>query len=60
MKKKTILITFKSGAQVSVAYSSKIYTTMVENLGKDFKVDAPAGYCVNMKEVVAVVYVVEE
>ena len=60
MKIKTIEITFKSGAQTRVAYSPKVYTEMAENLGKDHKVDAPAGYAVQMKEVAAVVYNVDE
>jgi len=60
MKTKTIQITFKNGAQITVPYSSKVYTDLVDKMGKDAKVEAAAGYAVMTKEVIAVVYIVTE
>lgn len=56
---KKINLLFKTGAIVSVGYSSKVYTELVENLGKDHKVDAKS-FSVNTKNLEGVFFVVEE
>ena len=56
---KKIIIVFKSGAVISTGYSSKIYTELAENIGKDHKVDA-RNFSVNTKNIDGIFYEVEE
>lgn len=56
---KKIRLVFKSGAQVMVDYSAKMYGELVDNLGKDHKVEAKS-YCVNTKALEGVFFEVEE
>ena len=56
---KKIVLVFKSGVKQEVAYSSKMYGELVDNLGKDHKVEAKS-YAVNCKELSGVFFEVEE
>ena len=56
---KKIVLVFKSGAQFTVDYSAKMYAELVDNLGKDHKVEAKS-YAVNTKELSGVFFTVEE
>lgn len=56
---KQIKVIYKSGAVVLVPYSSKFYTAMVENIGKDFKAEHPSA-TILMKNVDGVVFVAAE
>ena len=56
--KKYIRLVFKTGAQVRVLYSAKIFAELTESLGKDRKVDAK-NFSVNCKSLDGVFYEVE-
>ena len=56
---KKILLVFKSGAEVSVDYSAKMYGELVDNLGKDHKVEAKS-YAVNTKSLEGVFFYIKE
>lgn len=47
---KKIVLVFKNGAIMDVAYSSKVYTEIDENLGKDHKVSAKS-FAINTKNI---------
>ena len=57
--KKSIRLIFKTGAEVKVLYSAKIYAELSENLGKDHKVEAK-NFTVNTKSLEGVFFEVEE
>jgi len=56
---KKIRILFKTGNEVCVAYSAKIFAELNDNLGKDHKAEFKNFTC-NTKEIVAIFYEVEE
>lgn len=55
---KKIVLLFKTGAIISVNYSSRLFTELTENLGKDHKVDAK-NFSLNTKNLDGVFYEVE-
>lgn len=56
---KQLRLVFKSGNEVLVTYSSKIFTELSEFLGKDHKFEGK-NFTVNTKELSGVFYEVKE
>jgi hypothetical protein len=56
---KTITLIFKSGAQIDVAYTYKVFNELQENLGKDHKMDAK-NFSLNTKNLDGIFYSVTE
>ena len=59
MSKKSIRLLFKTGSEVKVLYSAKVFAELSENLGKDKKVEAK-NFTVNTKDLTGVFFEVEE
>ena len=56
---KSVKLTFKSGVQIVAPYSSKFYTEIAENIGKDHVCEHPSA-AVNTKEIQAILFEVKE
>lgn len=57
--KKSIVLVFKSGATVTTPYSYKIYQELIENIGKDHRIEGK-NFVTNGKALDGVFFQAEE